>query len=302
VPVETVRVAFLDDQVAPEFVNGVAVRVVDSAGALVTTATSGLASSGLAEFDLPGSSDGLVYQLRFYKAGTRISPRNIRVFSPPSAAPLGTNEFLVTAQIFRLPPAEDPHMCRIGGVLLGPRGKPLRNTLITFQPQFAAFVMEQELMVSGKFSERTDDQGRITVDLQRYGIYDVFIESGDGVRRTVSVPNRSFLHVSHLLFPVVVSVTYTEEPPFTVAVGQDLELHPLVRSSDFQRLGVALDDALYSIADPSIATVRVASDHIVVRGLTPGSTKVRVARADTSIVYVPDVGIAGGEVDLIVTP
>jgi hypothetical protein len=102
----------------------------------------------------------------------------------------------------------------------------------------------------------------------------------------------------HLLFPIVVQVAYVEEQPFEVAVHETLTVTPTVYTTDFRNIGVGAGDVIYSVADPTVASVQVLSDRIVIYGLKTGTTQLSVTRTDRSIVYLPDPGITGGSVPL----
>jgi hypothetical protein len=300
--IESVRVAFLKDEVVPSFVDGVTVRVFDSDGLLITSAVSGESGvDGTVELELDGSLSSTVYQLRFFLPGASIPPKRIAVFSPASAAPTATNDFVVTAEVFALEPAVDPSMCRCSGHLIGPAGRPRPGVDVTFLPKFYAFVDDARAALTGRFTVRTNKLGFLSVDLYRRGMYEVTIEGRELLVRNIEVPDRSSILLSHLLLPVVVSVTYAETGPYAVVAGQTLTLTPMVRATDYRELGVGAEDVAYSIADPTIASVQILGDRIAIRGLNAGTTVLRVTRLDNSIVYLPDLGIAGGDVPIVVT-
>lgn len=300
--IETVRVSFLKDEIVPAFVDGVAVRVFDSSNTLITTAISGATGiPGTIEVELEGDDPPTEYLLRFYLVGATIAPKRIQVFSPPELAPTGTNDFTVMAEVFSLEPATDPLMCRVSGYVIGPHGKARPGVDISFTPKFYAFVDQTRAALTGRFVHRTDRRGFLSVDLYRLGMYQVTVEGREVLERSIEVPDRSSILLGHLLFPIVTSVMYLEPGPYTVARGQNLVLTPLVRSSDYRDLGVGAGDVLYSTADTSIASVQILGDRIVVRGNAPGTTALRVTRLDNTIVYLPDLGIAGGDVPIVVT-
>lgn len=300
--IESVRIAFVTDDITPALVGGVAVRVFDMVGNLVTTAVSGEGTQeGTAEVELPGDMVPIDYVLRFYYPGGAISPKRIQVYSPPTEAPTGTNNFVITTPIFRLEPALDPEMCRASGHILGPSGKPRAGVDVTFTPQFHAFVTDNKAVTTGRLLVRTDKNGFLAIDLFRYGMYDVTIEGKEVVQRSIVVPNRSSILMSHLLFPIVAAVQYDEPQPFSVAVGESLLITPHVRSTDFRDLGVAPGDVFYSTRHDTIATVQIYGERILIRGRSPGETTLRVARTDNSIVYLPGIGITGGDVSITVT-
>jgi hypothetical protein len=301
-PIESVRIAFVDDEVLTTLVDNVTVRVFSTSGQFITSATSGVLETGTAHLELEGSPEGIEYQLRFFLPGAAAPARRILVYSPASAAPTLTNDFLVTVEVFSLEGAPDPKMCRASGYLIGPARKPRRGVDITFLPKFDAFVDETSAAMPGRFVVRTDDRGFASVDLYRMAMYEVTIEGREVVTRNVEVPDRASILLAHLLFPVVVAVQYAEPPPFTVQAGQTLLLLPRVIATDFRDLGTAYADVSYTTLDPSIASVQILGDRIAIRGIRPGTTTLRVSRLDQSIVYLPDYGVQGGDVSITVTP
>jgi hypothetical protein len=298
---ETVRVVFLDTEVVPALVDGVVVRVFDADNNLITMATSGAVDPGTAQLELEGDTAALVYQLRFYLPGSAVTPKLIEVFSPASLSSTGTNDFSVSVEVFALETATEPQLCRASGYVTGPSGRARVGVDLIFLPKFNAFVDETSAALPGRFIVRTNKYGFASVDLYRSAMYQVTIAGREEVVRNIEVPDRSSVLLGHLLFPVVVAVEYVESGPYTVAVDQSLFLTPHVRSSDFRALGVGPEDVLYSITDQAIASVQISGDRIVVRGLAAGTTSLRVTRLDNSIVYLPDLGIAGGDVQIVVT-
>lgn len=301
-PIETVRVAILNTEVVPDFVDGAVMRVFDMAGDLVTSVVSGeQVLEGTAEVELEGGDPPTEYLLRFYRSGAAIKPQRIAVYSPSSASPTGTNDFTVSAEVFTPKPATDPKMCRCSGYILGPSGLPIPGADITFIPRYYAFVDDARVALTGRFVVRTDKTGFVSVDLYRHGQYTVTIEGKEYVARDIEIPNRSSIVIGHLFFPVVAAVQYEEAAPFTVRVNENLWLTPHVRATDFRDLGAAPADVLFSVSDQSMASVSVYESRILVRGISTGTTRLRATRLDNSVVYLPAVGIAGGDVPLVIT-
>lgn len=299
---ETVRVEIRDDSVSAALVDGVVVRVFDSEGDLVTMVQSGELESGIAELELEGASTSVEYLLRFFISGGAVAPKRISVYSPASLSSTGTNSFAVTAQLFELEPADDPKMCRCSGYIANINRRTRARALeLIFTPQFNAFVADVQAVITGRFFVRSTADGFCSVDLYRGGIYDVSVVGRDEVARTIQVPDRSSMLLGYLLFPVVVAVEFAEVGPYVVAQGATLTLTPSVRSSDYRELGVGVEDVVYVMENAEIASVEVLSDRIAVRGIAAGTTTLRIRRADESVVYLPDPGIAGGDVTITVT-
>ncbi len=298
--IETVRISVLSDAVVPVPVDDVVVRVYDATGAtLITSGTTGAVLDGAVEFSLPNA----VYQLRFYiDGGAILSPQRIEVFSPPASSPTGTNNFEVEAALFTLPPATSPQLCRCSGYVKGPNGRPRRGVDIMFIPQFNRMIVGGDYVGGERLNVRSDDAGYVSCDLYRGGCYAVVLEGHENITRQIMVPDRSSVLLSNLLFPIPVSVTLNPAGAITLVAGTSVERVPTVTCSDYRVLDKIVDsDVSYSVDNTAVATVTNMSDRIVIRGLVPGTTYLRVKRLDTSIIYTPDPGIAGGVVAITVT-
>ncbi len=303
-PLETVDILVQDDEVTPQPVDGVTVRVYDSAGTtLITSGVTGAVTPGRAEFTLDGDDPPTEYQLRFsVNGGSIVSPQAIEVYSPPASAPTGANNFEIEASMFSLPPAVNARLCRCSGYVWGPNGRPRKGVDMHFIPCFNPLVVEDIGILGERVAVRSDEDGYVQVDLLRGGEYLATIETHENIQRHVVVPDRTSININHLLFPIVVDVDFTPTGPWTVAADAELEIVPVVTASDFRVLeGTGADDVQYATDDPDIADVTVAADKIVIRGIAAGTTTLRVTRQDESIVYVPDPGIDGGVVTITVT-
>jgi len=301
---ETVEITVKDDQLVPQLVDDVVVRVYDSTGTtLITSGTTGDVITGKVQFTLPGSTPTpTTYQLRFYLMGGSIrSPQYITVFSPASDAPTHANNFAITAHLFTLPDATNPRLCRASGYIWGPDGRPHRGIDLAFIPCFNPLVVDDIGVLGERRNIKTDQDGYVEIDLWRDGMYEATVESQENVTRIVSVPDRPSINIMHLLFPIVVKVAYGPTPPLNVPLGGILTVTPSVQSNDYRTLvGTASEDVLYTVDDPTIATVLIQQNTIVLNGLTGGSTNLRVTRKDPSIVYIPDPGIDGAVVSITV--
>jgi hypothetical protein len=304
-PLETVRVTINSNELPPQLVDGVTVLVYDATGTtLQTSAVTGAVTPGVVEFSLNGEAVPESYQLRFgITGGAIVSPQTIEVYSPPAGSPTGTNNFLVTADLFVLPPATEQRLCRASGFVKQANGRARPGIEMQFIPCFNPLVVDGESVLGERVTVRTDVDGYVEVELYRFGQYDVTIESHENLQRQVVVPDRSAVNINTLLFPVVASATFNPAGPFEVAVGAELEVTPTVTASNFQVLeGTASDDVLYSTADPDIASVATRDGTtLVIRGLAVGVTTLELVRADGSIVYIPDAGINGSSAQITVT-
>jgi hypothetical protein len=279
-------------------VDGVVVRVFDSTGTtFITQGTTGPLPAGQVMFTLNGAGPAPVtYQLRFYINGGEIkSPQYIQVFSPPALAPMGANNFLITASLFTLPQATNPRLCRASGYVWGPDGRPRRGVDMHFIPCFRPLVVDGYGVLGERVSTRSDADGHVSVDLFRDGLYSVTIESQENVLRGIYVPDRSSINIFHLLFPIIVEITFAPVPPWTVTMGTPLTITPTVKSNDYRTLtGTADADLIWTTDNPNIAAVTVQATTLILTGISAGTTTLRAVRRDTSIVYIDDPGINGG--------
>lgn len=301
---ETVEITVQDDQVVPQLVDGIVVRVYDASGTtFITSGTTGDVITGKVQFTLNGAGPTpITYQLRFYAMGGAVpSPQYITVFSPPSLASTGANNFLITAHMFSLPEATNPRLCRASGYIWGPDGRPHRGIDIAFIPCFDPLVVDGIGVLGERRNIKTGKDGYIEIDLWRDGMYEATVESQENVIRLVAVPDRASINIMHLLFPIVVKATFSPVGPFSLAVGGTLVITPSIQASDYHVLaGTAQEDVLYAVDDPTIASVLIQQNTIVLNGLTTGTTNLRVTRKDSSIVYIPDPGIDGALVSITV--
>lgn len=301
---ETVVISVQDDQIVPQPLDGVVVRVFDATGTtLITEATSGSYLPGKAQITLNGAGPTPVtYQLRFYiSGGSVVSPQYIEVYSPAALAPTGANSFLINAAVFVLPQAANPRLCRASGYIYGPSGAPRRGVDIHFIPCFNPLVVDGIGVLGERVAVRTDKDGYVSVDLFRFGMYLATVESQENTQREVAVPDRSSVNISNLLFPVVVAAEFNPSS-LSVGVGGSLVVTPEFTASDYRVLaGSALEDVQYATDDQSVATVVIGGSTVTIHGISVGSTNLRVTRKDTSIVYIPDVGIVGGVVPISVS-
>ncbi len=301
---ETVEISVQDDTLAHDPVDGVVVRVYDVAGAtLITEATTGDVLPGKVQVTLPGDDPAIRYQLRFYVNGGALrSPQYVDVYTPISSSPTGANNFTVEAAMFTLVAATNPRLCRASGYVWGPDGRAKRGIDLALIPTFNPLVVDGYGVLGERVDVRSDADGYLCVDLLRSGIYNVTIEGHENYLRQVHVPDRSSINIFHLLFPVLASVSYAPAGPWSLAAGEQLLLSPTVISNDYRTLvGAGKDDVVYAVDDTTVASVMILDTMTVsISGVSPGSTILRATRKDTTVVYIPDPGIIGGEIAITV--
>lgn len=300
---ETVEISVNDDQMVPQPVDDVVIRVFDETGTtLITSGTTGSVLTGKVQLTLDGDDPPTRYQLRFFVNGGAIpSPQYIEVYSPPASAPTGANNFEIEATMFALPPAVNPRLCRASGFVWRPDGRLQPGIDMAFIPQFTPIVVDGYGMMGERVNARSDKYGYLSIDLLRNGVYTLVAESQDDEPRCIYVPDRSSINIFHLLYPIVVSVVYTPAGPWTVPLGTELVVTPVVEASDYRTLtGTADPDVVYTTDDPAIASVRVDAETLTIRGNAVGTTTLRVARRDNSINYIPDPGIQNEAITITV--
>lgn len=301
-PLEVVDVLVRDVAVPNDPVSGVVVRVYDEDGAaLLTSGTTDV--DGHVEFTLDGQDPGVAYQLRTFKHGIAIpQPQLIEVYSPASESPTGTNNFRLDAEVFTLPPAVDPKLCRLSGYIKDPSGRPVRGRDIHFIHRFNPLVvgdLSEEALVVGvlgeRVAQRTDKDGYFQIDLWRNGCYRAIVESHENVGRTVVVPDLAAANINLVLFPRVHEVVFDPPGPWSLAVGQQLVIGVQVRLTSGALIeSTASEDVLYELSPGSVAVALEVRDvDIVLRGLSNGAATLSLSRVDQSLAYDPNPDIIG---------
>ena len=297
---ETVRVFVVDQQTpTPAPIENVLVRVFNAAGdTFISQDYTDV--QGIADFTLDGDDPPNEYQIRLSKTGLAFdgslgddskSPQLVEVWSPPANSPSGTNDFTVKGETFQRPVATDPRLCRASGFFRRSDGAPYPNLDVIFTPRFKPAIVDGDSVMWGPIHTRTDEDGYLCIDLYRGGEYSVLVETLEDCQRDVVVPDASSESLIELLFPVVEQVVFVPAS-VAVAVGAEAEVVPTVTGSDQRVLeGTAQSDVEYTVADPTIATIAVQNDKVVITGILAGSTQLDVSRRDESIVVVPDTGI-----------
>jgi hypothetical protein len=314
---ETVKIYAWDQN--GDALEGVLVRVFDETGTTFigqnTTALVG--SDAIAEFALDGDDPPISYTIRLSKTGVAFdgalgdeykTPQLIAIYSPPANSPTGKNDFDVKGETFERPVATDPRLCRCSGFFKDASGRPLPNLDLFFINQFRPAVVDGNAVMGERLDARTDEDGYLELDLYRGGIYEVYVQSiqaatvdGEVFTREVHVPDQASANLIILLFPVVGEVVWTPAV-VSLAAGDTLDLVPLVKGTDGRELtGTAIEDAVYEVEDPTIATIQVGADTIIVTGVLPGTTNLVVSRKDQTVVIVPDPGITGSPLAITVT-
>jgi hypothetical protein len=239
------------------------------------------------------------YSLRFYRFQTGFSqPQRIVVQTDPLTPGTTPNAFTVYATVFKHPVSVDSRLCRASGFFRDVTGAPRRQLYIHFIAQFRPVLLDGSLVMDERRVLKTDDNGYGCIDLIRCAQYLVTIENYEDRPRVIRVPNLPSTNLPDLLFPVVDQVVLEG---VSLVVGAELELAPIViDSAGVPFEGVAREDVVWSLADPTVASLVVSTDKLIITGLRAGSTEILVRRRDESVVRIPNTGIKGVPVTLVV--
>jgi hypothetical protein len=278
-------------------VEGVLVKVYDPTGAVFFTQAI-TDSDGIASFML----ETIAYTMRFYKFQVGFTqPQHFTVLAAPEV-----NVFDVVAELFDLPIATDPRLCRCSGFFRDLDGSPRQWLDMHIMAEFDPILLDDVAVVTEELHLRTDENGYACVDLIRGANYHVNVEAlgSQDLRRLCRVPDSASCNLPDLLFPIVERITFDPEAPFNVlvGVGNEIEVTPTVYDSAGRPLtGTANLDVRWSVEDDSIAVIVVLENTITIRGNAAGTTRLLAERMDSSIIKIPDVPIEGVPVDIVVT-
>lgn len=316
---ETVKFYAVDQNNDP--ILGVLVRVFDAAGANFITqdTTVDVGGDAVAEVTLDGDDPPIEYTIRLSKTGVAFdgslgsdskSPQLVEIYSPAAGSPTGTNDFNIQGETFTRPVAVDPRLCRASGFFKNAVGKPLAYLDIKLVNQFKPAVVDGNAVLGERIDLRSDEDGYIEVDLYRGGIYLAWVDSVQTAEmdpssaisfsREMVIPDQSSANLIDLLFPVVSEVTFDPDP-VSLAVGADVEVEVEVKASDGRVLtGTALEDVVYTSADPTIASISVTATALTIHGEAAGTTEITAVRKDQTVVVIPNTGIEGSPLSVTV--
>lgn len=287
---EPVDIFVKDSSLVPVAVQGVRVNVYDTAGVYITGADTDV--DGKAALLLPGAvSPGLNYEVRFYKPGFFFneSLKRIAVLEPLGVGE--TNQFDTTCINGLIStPSGNPLLCRLVGIFLDAKGLPLKDSLVRFAAKTESGLQVPkvfgDMMLAGEsFELRTDNNGRVQIDLPRTAEYFVTFAGESDEVWNIKVPNAGTSNLIDLIHPYPVTLDWddTAAPGDTisVAIGERKEVPFSVMFSDLidTRTGLQKWFTLMN-SDESIMKLE--------------------ANYDTSKVYIT--GIAAGSADVELEP
>jgi uncharacterized protein YjdB len=315
---ETVKFYLTDQDDYP--ILGVLVRVFDETGTVFVTqdTTVDVDGEAVAEVTLDGDDPPNYATIRMSKTGVAFdgslgffskSPQLISIYSPPTEAPSGTNNFDIKGETFTRPVSADPRLCRCSGFFKDATGRPLPNLEMSFINQFKPSIVDGNAVLGSKVELRTDEDGYAQLDLYRGAEYLVMVQSIEAAAasetsavafpREVVIPSQSSANLVDLLFPIVTEIVFAPAT-LTVAEGDTLDVTAIVTASDGRVLAdIGYEDVLYSTEDESVAVVGITQNKLVISGIASGTTNLLAVRKDQTIVKIPDTDIVG--VPLLIT-
>ena len=289
----TVDIHVKDTTVNEDPIEGAVVKVLSQDG--VTSVTQGVTdSNGVASFLLP---DNTIYQVRFYKQQVNFKQPQLIEVEPD------TNSFDVFGELFNPPTVTDQRLCVAYGYFRTLTGGPAANVEVIIISRFDPVWLEGASILTERQSFRTNAQGYLQIPLIRFGQYDVTVTGYENYTRTIYVPDALNVNINDLLFPIVQEILFDIPGPYTISVGQDLVLHPIVVISDGREIvGPDTGDVKWRSSDDTILGVIPCPDTLILRGIAPGSAEATAERWDTSIIHIPDSGIEGVPLSVTVIP
>lgn len=281
---ESVDIFVEDDTPIKNPVEGLLVRVFDATGTTFFSQDT-TDATGHVGFTLWTQS----YSLRFYKEGVQV--RQPQIIDVVEGA---VNAFNVSATVFVHPISNDPRLCRCSGFFRDITGAPHPWLGMYFLGQFSPILLEGAAILSERRSIRTDKDGYACIDLIRGACYEATIEGFEDTLRQVAVPDSPSANLPDLLFPVVEEVTFDPPGPYSLAVGEILEVTPLVVASNGVPLtGTATADVQWLSSDSAVLSVGVTATTLVLTGMSAGSAELQAVRLNQSIIRIPSTAIQG---------
>jgi len=273
-------------------VQGVVVRVYSQNGAILYTQDISDAA-GHVGFLLP--SEMSPFQCRFYKASyTFENPLYINVTETDP------NVFDVPTTTVVPPIPMDLRLCTAFGFFRDILGRPLRGTRIHFIPKFLPLTLDGAAILTGNVTVTTDEAGYAKVDLIRCGMYEATVYGQEDYVRQVSVPDAANVSLPDLLLPLVTEITFSPAVPTAMTVaGGEVVLTPTILLTG-GKAGI-MSDVQWSSSDSNVLAVLPSGNSLTLRPLSAGTAELRAVRQDNSIIRIPDPGITGVPVTVVIT-
>lgn len=247
-------------------------------------------TNGLVGFLLPANT----YSLRFFKNQVGFSqPQQITVLASP-LPPATPNDFNVFGEVFILPMAKNPRLCRASGFFKDVNGSAKAFLDIHFIATFDPILLEGDAVVTERQRIQTDENGFASIDLIRFGIYEVTMEAKEDIPRLITIPDLPSVNLPDLLFSVVEQVVLSPVGPYALTVGQELVVTPVVITTSGVELdGAAINDVQWKSSDDTVAVVLPTTDTLTLRGIAAGTAELQATRKDETIIRIPNTPISG---------
>jgi len=244
-------------------------------------------ATGEVSFDIPDST----YWVRFFKTGFSFDTRQ----SATIDAALPNNDFDIPGDnLETLPPSAAENICRVSGYLVGAGGEPFSGATVQFlvNSDFSRIVGSRA-MVASKTTARTDEWGRIEVELIQGGVYDAVIEGWDDQPLIVKVPPVQAVSFTELIWPyparvdlgvsaLFMSPEDTADVAVSVTTSSLLETPYEIFTTSVATVG-AVSWVSASSSDDSVATVSLGVETLCITAVDPGVATITFAMKDTVV-------------------
>lgn len=219
------------------------------------------------------------YFIRFYKKRVVIDPVGITLTSPYPMT------FRVTGDVWTLPIAEDPRMCRISGYLEDTFGKPLSGEILTINPIREPVIVGYALISPGSVRAQvvSDNSGYVDFSAYRKSVHDITLRAFEEPL-VCDVPDLPFVPFVDFLLPIPVEITAIdswspspgdeEVTPYAVLLSNGIDS---ANSSAYSKSPVLMESS-----DTSVVTVSPASNFMRIKAVAVGSATITLT-ANTSI-------------------
>jgi hypothetical protein len=276
-------------------VPNVLVKVYSADGRTFYTQTT-TDMNGVASFLLDSS---VSYSARFYKV--HVGFQQPQLFTVVEGGGLVANSFVTRGDVLTPPIATDPRLCRASGFFRDLNGAPKKFLDIMFIAKFAPILLEGDAIFTERVELRTDEQGYAEVDLIRFAQYDAYVEANEDQVRLINVPDSPSVNLPDLLLPVVASITFAEEAPYSTPLDTSLFLTPTVMTSDGRELPcVGSGDVLWRSDDETVFSVSNTRTQVVIHPAARGTAHLTATRADQTIIRIPNTPISGQPVEIVI--
>ncbi len=276
-PVTTVQLQ--NDANIPARIQGALVEFYDTMGGFITSGSSDV--NGEVTVTLPAGD----YDVLFFKIGMSVLPKQPQRINVLTQVP--PNVFLVTAHQRLLPEGTDSTTCRVSGYVINSFGKPQKGVKFTIGACYELVVDNDRLLDPDHMvTVVTDEAGYVEFDLLRGEKYEVFVlykETWSGMppgRLIIETPDQPSVRLHHLLFPLPVSVDFSQ-PTVSVPIDTRDDTTTLsVSYSDGNIRQLPLAWGTYQLirSDDTIFDYEVAGDTLIIIGKAAGTATLTAER------------------------